>query len=97
MTSVDDGDQTGTSCLKSFFLILPPPVRVQLRDPFSTIKVNREDFRELLNTKWPDRHHQALQQTMNVVLVYLIYFPQHSLICFVERFWQFVEDIVNIA
>jgi hypothetical protein len=42
------------------FLVLPPPIRVQPRDPFRIIEINCEDLRELSNAKRPDGHHKAL-------------------------------------
>src|SRR5229473_622700 len=49
---IDYGDQTGTRRQDSFFMILPPPIHVQLRCLFkgSRPEVNGKDLRELRNT-----------------------------------------------
>src|ERR1019366_7212642 len=63
ITSSDNSNQTGACDQKSLFLVLPPPIRVQLWDPFRIIEVNCEDLRKLRNTKRPDGHDEALQYT----------------------------------
>jgi hypothetical protein len=41
-------------------LILPTPARVQSWNPFGIVKVDSEDFRKLVNPKWPNSHDEAL-------------------------------------
>jgi hypothetical protein len=42
-------------------MVLPPPIGLQLWDPFRIIKINGEDLRELLDSKGPNGNNEALQ------------------------------------
>jgi hypothetical protein len=57
---IDNDDQTGACSQHGLFLILPPPILVQLRSSSGRMKINREDFRKLVNTKRTSSHRQAL-------------------------------------
>jgi hypothetical protein len=59
---VDNGDQTGACNQHGLFLVLPPPILVQLWNPSSRAEINCKDLRQLLNTKRTDRYCQALQE-----------------------------------
>src|SRR5216684_3690180 len=87
---IDYGDQTGTRRQDSFFMILPPPIHVQLRCLFTVShpEVNSEDLRKLRNTKRTNSNREALQQPMSVIPVRLIDAPQHALVCFVKSLGQ---------
>src|SRR5216684_4492991 len=87
---IDYGDQTGTRRQDSIFMILPPPIHVQLRCLFTVShpEVNSEDLRKLRNTKRTNSNREALQQPMSVIPVRLIDAPQHALVCFVKSLGQ---------
>src|SRR5713226_5954445 len=90
---IDYGDQTGTRRQDSFFMILPPPIHVQLRCLFTVShpEVNSEDLRKLRNTKRTNSNREALQQPMSVIPVRLIDVPQHPLVCLVKSLGQFFK------
>src|SRR5713226_6007823 len=90
---IDYGAKTGTRRQDSVFMILPPPIHVQLRCLFtlSHPKVNSEDLRKLRNTKRTNSNREALQQPMSVIPIRLIDVPQHALVCFVESLGQFFK------
>src|SRR5229473_2770331 len=90
---LDYGDQTGTRRQDSFFMILPPPIHVQLRCLFtgSRPEFNSEDLRKLRNTKRTNSNGEALQQPMGVIPVRLIDVPQHPLVCLVKSLGQFFK------
>src|SRR5229473_588888 len=70
---IDYGDQTGTRRQDSVFMILPPPIHVQLRCLFTVShpEVNSEDLRKLRNTKRTNSNREALQQPMSVIPIRL--------------------------
>jgi hypothetical protein len=79
---------------ESLFLILPPPIRVQVWN-LCIIEVNREDLGKLLYVKWPNGNNEALQETASVVSVRLLDFHQNTLIRFVQRLRQFFQGMPN--
>src|SRR5229473_1179690 len=90
IVGIDYGDQTGTRRQDSVFMILPPPIHVQLRCLFTVShpEVNSEDLRKLRNTKRTNSNREALQQPMSVIPIRLIDAPQHALVCFVKSLGQ---------
>src|SRR5258707_5601952 len=92
---IDYGNQTGTRGQNSFFMILPPPICVQLRCSFtgSNPEINSEDLRKLRNTKRTNSNREALQQPMSVIPVRLIDLPQHALVCLVKSLGQFFNHM----
>src|SRR5260370_16987435 len=92
---IDYGDQTGTCRQDSIFMILPPPIHVQLRCPFkgSRPEVNSEDLRKLRNTKRTNSNREALQQPMSVIPVRLIDLPQHPLLLLFTSLGQFFNHM----
>jgi hypothetical protein len=80
ITIVDYDNESGACRQHRFFVVLPPPIWVQLRHPFR-IEVDRKDFGKFFDTKWADRSCQALQQSMRVLSVWLFDLPQYALVC----------------
>src|SRR5713226_5643964 len=71
---LDYDDQTRARRHDCFFLILPPPVCIQLRDPFR-LEVKRQDFCKFLNLKWANSCHQTMQQSKGMSFVRLLNLP----------------------
>jgi hypothetical protein len=86
--SVDDGDQTRTRGQNSAFLVVRPPVRVELWNaPLSSVEVKREDFRQLLNTKRPDSNCKAVKEAASVFSVCPVDILQNAFIRLVQGPW----------
>src|SRR5579863_4175851 len=84
---VNNHDQTRTCRHHRFFVILPPPTRIQFRHPFR-IEVNREDFGQFRDSKGANSCHKTLQHPTSVTLVRLSDLPQNPLISLVQAVGQ---------
>jgi hypothetical protein len=73
------------------FFILPAPIWLQPRDPLYIVEVDCEDVGKLFDTEWTDGHNEALQYASSVISIWLLDLPQHTLVCLVQRFRQFVK------
>ena len=77
-------------------MVFPTPLCVERWDP-SGIDIQREHFRQLLDPKWTKGHREALQQSMRLFMVRVIDLLQDTLVRLIQRFWQFLEDMKQIA
>src|SRR6266852_2845347 len=84
---LDYRDQTRTCRHHCFFLILPAPPWIELRHP-SRVEVECKHFREFLDLKWANSHHQTLQQSVCMTLVWLPDLLQYPLVCLVQAVRQ---------
>jgi hypothetical protein len=60
------------------------------------IEVQRENFREFLDSEWASRYREALQQTISMVSVSCPDLPQYALVCLVQRRGQFTQDTRDV-
>jgi hypothetical protein len=67
------------------------PTFFRLRDSFCILKVDSENLRKLLHTKWSDCSDRTSQQTVSMISVRLLDFRQYMLISLVQGLWKFVE------
>ena len=79
----DHGHQTGTGRQHRLFLVFPPPIWDQFRDP-SRAQVKREHFRELLDPEWTMGYRETLQKSIGVLSVRIIDVLQDTLVCLVQ-------------
>ena len=54
------------------------------------VELNSKNVCELLNTKWANRHREALEQSLGIFSFLVIDVPQRPLICFIQILWQVV-------
>ena len=75
-------------------MVVPPPVRVQLRDPpLRLIEVECEKLRKFVDVKRSISHGEALEHPIRMRLVGPLEFHYNPLVSPVERFRKFIQRL----
>src|SRR6266404_3774540 len=88
---IDDGDETGACSEYSFFCVAQPPSWIKPRNS-SGIKPNRQDLRQLLNTKRSSRHDQALKEPVRRLSSRFVDPTEYLFVRFIERLRQVIQS-----
>ena len=60
------------------------------------MEIERQQFRKFLGKKRPDSDGKALQQTVRIILLSLVYPLQYPLVCFIKGLGQFVQILAEV-